>query len=54
VIVEGYENCCISSAVDETGDDVLWDEIEQDGNVRSECEQDEGAVCKDADSDTDW
>jgi hypothetical protein len=48
VIVEGFENCCISSAVDET-DDALWDEIEEDGNVRSECEEGE-----DADSDTNW
>jgi len=35
VIVEGFENCSISSAVDETDDDALWDEIEEDGNVKS-------------------
>jgi len=50
----GFENCCVSSAVNETGDDALWDETEEDGNVRRECEEDEGAVCEDADSDTDW
>jgi hypothetical protein len=54
VIVEGFENCCISSAVDETDDDALWDEIEEDGNVRSECEEDEDTACEDADSGTNW
>jgi hypothetical protein len=54
VIVEVFENCCIYSAVDETDDDALWDEIEEDGNVRSECEEDEDAVCGDGESDTNW
>ena len=44
--MEVFEKCCISSAVDETGGDALWDEIEEDGNVRSECEEDEGTVWK--------
>ena len=34
VIVKGFKNCCISSAMDEIGDDALWDEIEENGNVR--------------------
>jgi hypothetical protein len=54
VIAQGFENCCISNTLDETGGDALWDEIEEDGNVRSECEEDESAVCEDADSDTNW
>jgi hypothetical protein len=46
VIVGGSENCCISNALDETGDDALWDEIEEDGTVRSECEEDEALSVK--------
>jgi hypothetical protein len=37
--VRGCRNCCILSAVDETVDDVLWNDSE-DGDVRSECEED--------------
>jgi len=46
--------CCISNAVDETDDDMLWNGSEKDGNFRSECEEDEGTKCEDGDSDTDW
>ena len=35
----------MSSAVDESGDVMLWSGCEEDGYVRSECEEDEG---------TDW
>ena len=51
---EGFKKCCISNAMDETDDDMLWNGSEEDGNVRSECEQDEGTDCEDGDSDTDW
>jgi hypothetical protein len=34
VIVKGFERCCISNAVDEA-DDMLWNDSEGDGNVRS-------------------
>jgi len=44
--VKGFQKCCISSAVDETDDDMLWNGSE-DGNVRSECEGDEGTDCED-------
>jgi len=37
----------ISSAVDGTDDGMWW-------NVRSECEDNEGTGCEDADSDTEW
>jgi hypothetical protein len=30
----------VSSAVDEIGDDVLWNGSEEDGTVRGECEED--------------
>jgi hypothetical protein len=45
--------CAGSSAVEGT-DDVLWNGSEEDGNVRSECEEDEGTNCDDGDSDTEW
>jgi hypothetical protein len=51
VAVKGLKNCCISSAVDATDNDMLWSDSKEDGNVRSECEEDEGTDC---DSDTDW
>ena len=49
-----FEKCCISNAVDGTGDDMLWSGSEEDGNVRSECEEDESSDCEYGDSDTDW
>jgi len=42
VIVKGFEKCCVSNAVDEIDDDMLWNGSGEDGNVRSECEEDEG------------
>jgi hypothetical protein len=39
--VKGFKKDCISSAVDGT-DDMLWDDSEDDGDVRSECEEGEG------------
>jgi hypothetical protein len=41
--VEGIKKCCVSIAVDETDDGMLWKGIEEDGNFRSVCEEDEGA-----------
>jgi hypothetical protein len=38
VNVKGFKKCCISQAVGET-DDMLWDGSEEDGNIRSECEE---------------
>ena len=37
-----------------TDDGMLWNGNEEDGNVRSECEEYEGTSCEDRDSDTDW
>jgi hypothetical protein len=42
VTVKSFKKCCIAIAVDETDDDRLWNDCEGDGNVRSECEEDEG------------
>ena len=54
ITVKGYKKCCISNAVDETYDDMLWNGREEDGNVRTACEEDEGTDCEEGDRDTDW
>jgi len=51
--VKGCEICCIPSAVDET-DDMLWNDSEEVGDVRSESEENEDIDCEDGDSDTVW
>ena len=51
--VRGFKKCCMSTAVDETDDDMLWNGSEEDGNVRSRCLEDEGTDCEDGGSDTD-
>jgi hypothetical protein len=52
--VKGFKKCCMSNAVDGTDDDMLWNESDEDGFVRSECEEDEGTDCVDGDSITVW
>jgi hypothetical protein len=47
VIVKSCKKCCVSSAVDGTDDDRLRNGSEEDGNVRTECEEDEGTDCGD-------
>jgi hypothetical protein len=47
VIVEGFKKCCMSSALGETCHDMVWYGIGEDGNVWSECEEDEGTDCED-------
>ena len=54
VIVKGFKKCCISSAGDENDDDMLWNGSEENGDVRSECEGDEGTDCENGDSANDW
>jgi hypothetical protein len=51
VTVQGFKKYSTFNAVDGT-DCVLWNCSEQDGNVRSEREEDEGTNCDDGDSDT--
>jgi hypothetical protein len=43
----------MSSVMDGAEDNMLRNDSEEDGNVRSECEEDEGSDCEDGDSDTD-
>jgi len=33
---------------------IIWNGTEEDGDVRNECEEDEGTDCEDGDSDIDW
>jgi hypothetical protein len=47
VNVKGVKKCCMSNAVDGTYGDMLWDGSEEDGDVRNECEEDEGTDCED-------
>jgi len=43
----------MSSGMDGT-DDMLWNGCDEDGNVRSECEEDGGTDCDDGESDNEW
>jgi hypothetical protein len=38
--VKGFKKCCIANAVVGTEFDMLWNNSEEDGTVRSECEED--------------
>ena len=49
VTVKAFKKCCISDTVDEADGDMLWNGSEEDGNVRSVCEEDEGTSCEDGD-----
>jgi len=42
VTLKGFKKWCISNAMDGTDDDMWWNDSEEDGNVRSECDEDEG------------
>jgi hypothetical protein len=48
--VKGFKKCCM----DGTDGDMLWNGCEGDGDVRGECQGDEGTDCEDGDSDTEW
>jgi hypothetical protein len=48
------KKCCISTVMDETNNNTLWNCSKEDENGRSECEKGEGTDCEDGDSDTDW
>jgi hypothetical protein len=51
--VKGFKKCSTSNTVDGT-DDMLWNDSEEGGNVRSQCEEDESTDCEDGDSNTDY
>jgi hypothetical protein len=52
VTTKGFKKCCISIAMDET--DVMLNGSAEVGNIRSECEEDEGTDCEVGENDTDW
>ena len=54
VTVKSFKKCYISSAMEETDDDMFRNGSEEDRHVRSRCEEDEDTDCDDGDSDTDW
>jgi hypothetical protein len=54
VTVKGFNYCCMPNAVDGTNDDVVWNDSEEDRNVRSECVADKGTEHEDGDSDNGW
>jgi hypothetical protein len=35
--VNAFKKCCFSSALDETDCDILWNDSEEDRNVRRDC-----------------
>jgi hypothetical protein len=51
--VKGFKQYSTFNAVDGTDDDMFWNDSEEDGDVRSECEKDEDTDYEDGDSDTD-
>jgi len=54
VCVKGFGKCCIYSEMCETDGDMLRNGSEEDGNVRSECEEDGGTDRDDGDRGIDW
>ena len=52
VIVKAGKKSCLSKTLDETDVDMLWNGSEEDRNVSSECEEDEGTDCEEGQSDT--
>jgi hypothetical protein len=51
--VKGCKKCCVSNTVSGTDGVMLWNGTAENGDVRSECEEDEGNDFEGGDSDTD-
>jgi hypothetical protein len=51
--VKGFTECCISSTMDGTDGDMLWNGSEEGGNARSESQEDEDTVKMETLPDTD-
>ena len=54
VSVKGFKKCYLSTAMDGTNDEVLWNGCEEDGKFSSDCKEDEATDCEDGDSSTVW
>jgi hypothetical protein len=52
--IKGLKTGCISNAMDGTNGVMLCNDSEENGNVRSACQEEEGTDCEDGDSDTNW
>jgi len=52
VTVKCFKKCCICGAVDGADCDMLRHNREEDGNISSVCDGDEGTDCEDGDNDT--
>ena len=53
ITMMSFKKCCISTAMGQTDEVMLWNDSKEDGNVQSECKEDEGTDYEDGDSDTD-
>ena len=51
-----WTNPQIKTTISATNSDdyLLWNGSEEVGNIKSECEEDEGTDCEDGDNDSDW
>jgi hypothetical protein len=47
--VTDSKKCCITSALNETDNGMLWNSSEEDGNVTGEFKEDQGTDCEDGD-----
>jgi hypothetical protein len=50
----GFKKWCISTAMGETDEVMLWNDSKEDGNVQSECKEDESTDHEEGNNDSDW
>ena len=53
VTVKGFKKCCLSNTVNGTDSVILWNGTAENGDVRSECEENEDTDCEGGDCVTD-
>jgi hypothetical protein len=53
VFVKAFKKCCVSSAMDRN-DEELRNGSDDDGDVGSECMEDQGTDSENGEGDTDW
>jgi len=51
VTENSFKKCCMSSGSD---DGMLWNDSEEEGDMRRKCKEDEETDCEDGYSVTDW
>jgi hypothetical protein len=52
--VKGFKKCCISNAMDGTKGNLLWNDSEEYGDVRTERKEVESTDYENGGSDIDW